>query len=118
MLFRPPVPALHQYNAKIYLHSDFLFVSPCPIYFMLLWVFVGGKMLDEERMEFELMQARLIESEDRMRHYETLVRNRDQELTKTKRVSTPTCNESQVSRSLCICLHICSNLMLLVPLQV
>jgi len=57
---------------------------------MLLSVFVGGKMLDEERMEFESMQARLIESEDRMHHYEMLVRNRDQELTKTKRVSTQT----------------------------
>jgi len=57
---------------------------------MLLSVFVGGKMLDEERMEFESMQARLIESEDRMHHYEMLVRNRDQELTKTKRVSTET----------------------------
>jgi hypothetical protein len=89
-----------------------------PVYFMLLWVFVGGKMLDEERMEFELMQARLIESEDRMRHFETLVRNRDQELTKTKRVSTLTCTESQVSRSLCVCVHICANSMLLVPLQV
>jgi hypothetical protein len=55
---------------------------------MLLWVFVGGKMLDEDRMEFESMQARLIESEDRMHHYEMLARNRDQELTKTKRVST------------------------------
>lgn len=57
---------------------------------MLLSVFVGGKMLDEERMEFESMQARLIESEDRMHHYEMLVRIRDQELTKTKRVSTET----------------------------
>lgn len=45
-------------------------------------------MLDEDRMEFESMQARLIESEDRMHHYEMLARNRDQELTKTKRVST------------------------------
>lgn len=47
---------------------------------------VGGKMLEEERMQFEFMQARLIESENRMHHYETLVRNRDQELTKTKRL--------------------------------
>lgn len=57
---------------------------------MLLSVFVGAKMLDEERLAFESMQARLIESEDRMHHYEMLVRNRDQELTKTKRVSTET----------------------------
>jgi len=63
---------------------------------MLLSVFVGGKMLDEERMEFESMQARLIESEDRMHHYEMLVRNRDQELTKTKRVSTETSGVSRM----------------------
>ena len=61
-----------------------------PVLFVyVLWMFVGGKMVGEERMEFESMQARLIESENRMRHYETLVRNRDQELNKTKRVSTP-----------------------------
>jgi hypothetical protein len=47
-------------------------------------------MLDEERMAFESMQARLIDSEDRMHQYEMLVRNRDQELAKTKRVSTAT----------------------------
>jgi hypothetical protein len=69
---------------------------------MLLSVFVGGKMLDEERMEFESMQARLIESEDRMHHYEMLVRNRDQELTKTKRVSTETyCRQQDVIYCLC-----------------
>jgi hypothetical protein len=73
-----------------------------PVYFTLLWVFVGGKMLEEERMEFEFMQARLIESESKMHHYETLVRNREQELTKTKRVSTLTCIGSNVSRILCV----------------
>jgi hypothetical protein len=78
-----------------------------PVYFMLLWVFVGGKMLDEERMEFEFMQARLIESESKMHHYETLVRNRDQELTKTKRVSTLTYIGSNVSRILCLRACVC-----------
>jgi len=87
---------------------------------MLLWVFVGGKMLDEERMEFDSMQARLIDSENRMRHYETLVRNRDQELTKTKRVSTPIYTESHANRSLyvCVSVHICANSMFVLPLQV
>lgn len=68
-------------------------------------------MLEEERMQFEFMQARLIESESRMHHYETLVRNRDQELTKTKRVSTLTCIGNNVSRSLSVCVHICANLL-------
>jgi hypothetical protein len=88
-----------------------------PVYFTLLWVFVGGKMLEVERMEFEFMQARLIESESKMHHYETLVRSREQELTKTKRVSTLTCIGSNVSRILCVCvracvwIHICANLL-------
>lgn len=64
-------------------------------------------MLEEERMQFEFMQARLIESENRMHHYETLVRNRDQELTKTKRVSTLTYIGNNVSRSLCVCTYLC-----------
>jgi hypothetical protein len=94
-LFRPPLPTSHRCNAERHLHSILLLFLPRdddvgPVYFMLLWVFVGGKMLDEERMAFESMQARLIDSEDRMHHYEMLLRNRDQELTKTKRVSTAT----------------------------
>ncbi|GLH00786.1 Uncharacterized protein GBIM_07061 [Gryllus bimaculatus] len=46
---------------------------------------VGGKMLDEERVAIQTLQARLIESEDKVRHYETLVRHREQELCKTER---------------------------------
>jgi hypothetical protein len=97
----PSPPSSHRYSAHPPRDICTQFCSCCccccccydgvgPVYFMLLSVFVGGKMLDEERMEFESMQARLIESEDRVHHYEMLVRNRDQELTKTKRVSTQT----------------------------
>lgn len=49
-------------------------------------MFVGGKMVDEDQSKTEL-EARLIESENMVRHYETVVRNRDQELNITKRVS-------------------------------
>lgn len=49
-------------------------------------MFVGGKMVEEDQTKMEL-EARLIESESVIRHYETVVRNRDQELNITKRVS-------------------------------
>lgn len=49
-------------------------------------MFVGGKMVDEDQTKMEL-EARLVESESVIRHYETVVRNRDQELNITKRVS-------------------------------
>lgn len=35
------------------------------------------------------LEARLVESESMIRHYESVVRNRDQELNITKRVSKP-----------------------------
>lgn len=49
-------------------------------------MFVGGKMVDEDQTKMAL-EARLVESENMIRHYETVVRNRDQELNITKRVS-------------------------------
>lgn len=59
-------------------------------------MFVGGKMVDEDQSKAEL-EARLIESENTVRHYETVVRNRDQELNITKRVST-----TQVLSKICV----------------
>lgn len=52
-------------------------------------MFVGGKMIEEDQTKKEL-EARLVESENMIRHYESVVRNRDQELNITKRVSKPT----------------------------
>lgn len=49
-------------------------------------MFVGGNTVDEDQSKTEL-EARLVESENMVRHYETVVRNRDQELNITKRVS-------------------------------
>lgn len=43
---------------------------------------VGGQMLDEQRMEMERLKSRLIESEARARHLETMLDTRDRDIGK------------------------------------
>lgn len=78
-------------NSNSTYRGEYLFWDRCypldtPL--TLLWMFVGGKMVEEEQTKMEL-EARLVESESMIRHYESVVRNRDQELNITKRVSKP-----------------------------
>lgn len=53
-------------------------------------VFIGGKMLDTEEGEAVLaeLESRLIDSEARMREYDAVLTDREQELSLTHRVSS------------------------------
>jgi hypothetical protein len=52
-------------------------------------VFIGGKILDSEEGEAVLaeLESRLLESEARMREYDAVLGDREQELSLTHRVS-------------------------------
>lgn len=67
-------------------------------------MFVGGKMIDGDQTKIVELEARLIESENKIRHYESIMRNRDQELNMTKKVSrikavTQSCVNQSVSQN-------------------
>jgi len=55
-------------------------------------MFVGGKVVEAIELEARQvdLEARLLESENLVHHFQSVVRNRDQELNSTKRVSTHT----------------------------
>lgn len=53
-------------------------------------MFVGGKVVEAIELEARQvdLEARLLESENLVHHFQSVIRNRDQELNSTKRVST------------------------------
>lgn len=55
-------------------------------------MFVGGKVVEAIELEARQvdLEARLLESENLVHHFQSVIRNRDQELNSTKRVSTHT----------------------------
>lgn len=55
-------------------------------------MFVGGKVVEAIELETRQvdLEARLLESENLVHHFQSVIRNRDQELNSTKRVSTHT----------------------------
>lgn len=55
-------------------------------------MFVGGKVVEAIELEARQvdLEARLLENENLVHHFQSVVRNRDQELNSTKRVSTHT----------------------------
>lgn len=52
-------------------------------------MFVGGKVVEAIELEARQvdLEARLLESENFVHHFQSVIRNRDQELNSTKRVS-------------------------------
>lgn len=80
------------------------YLASCRLVYVALNVFVGGKMVDGDQTRLEL-EARLIESENKIRHYESIMRNRDQELNMTKKVSrimavTQSCVSQSIRQSI------------------
>lgn len=55
-------------------------------------MFVGGKVVEAIELEARQvdLEARLLENENLVHHFQSVIRNRDQELNSTKRVSTHT----------------------------
>lgn len=63
-------------------------------------MFVGGKVVEAIELEARQvdLEARLLESENLVHHFQSVIRNRDQELNSTKRVSTHTDTHSQLQK--------------------
>jgi len=63
-------------------------------------MFVGGKVVEAIELEARQvdLEARLLESENLVHHFQSVIRNRDQELNSTKRVSTHTEPHSQCKK--------------------
>jgi hypothetical protein len=60
-------------------------------------MFVGGKVVEAIELEARQvdLEARLLENENLVHHFQSVIRNRDQELNSTKRVSTHTLTHTQ-----------------------
>jgi len=63
-------------------------------------MFVGGKVVEAIELEARQvdLEARLLESENLVHHFQSVIRNRDQELNSTKRVSTHTDTHSHCKK--------------------
>lgn len=64
-------------------------------------MFVGGKVVEAIELEARQvdLEARLLESENLVHHFQSVIRNRDQELNSTKRVSTHTDTHSHCKKN-------------------
>jgi hypothetical protein len=64
-------------------------------------MFVGGKVVEAIELEARQvdLEARLLENENLVHHFQSVIRNRDQELNSTKRVSTHTDTHSHCKKT-------------------